>query len=114
MSKEMEAVDKVFKALADPSRRKVLDLLYANNGQPLSALCEQLNMQRQSATQHIDILINAILVTVVWKGREKLHFINPVPIYEVYERWVRKFEQNRLRFLHDLKTQLEGENDGKA
>lgn len=113
MSKETEGTDKVFKALADPSRRKVLDLLYANNGQSLSTLCEQLNMQRQSATQHIDILINAILVSVVWRGREKLHFINPVPIYEVYERWVKKFEQNRLRFLHDLKVQLEGENNGK-
>jgi DNA-binding transcriptional ArsR family regulator len=114
MSKEREGADKVFKALGDPSRRKVLDLLYANNGQPLSALCEQLDMQRQSATQHIDILIHANLVTVVWKGREKLHFINPVPIHEVYERWVRKFEQNRLGFLHDLKVQLEGENNGKT
>ncbi|MBM9578102.1 helix-turn-helix transcriptional regulator [Leptospira sp. 201903070] len=114
MSKEMKATDKVFKALADPTRRKVLDLLYANNGQSLSALCEQLDMQRQSVTQHIDVLIDAVLVTIVWKGREKLHFINPVPIYEVYERWVRKFEQNRLRFLHDLKAQLEGENHGKT
>ncbi|WP_411823929.1 ArsR/SmtB family transcription factor [Leptospira sp. 'Mane'] len=114
MPKEMQGADKVFKALADPSRRKVLDLLHANNGQSLSSLCEHLDMQRQSVTQHIDILIDAILVTVVWKGREKLHFINPVPIYEVYERWVRKFEQNRLRFLHDLKEQLEGEDNGKT
>ncbi|TGL44445.1 ArsR/SmtB family transcription factor [Leptospira perdikensis] len=113
MPKETEGVDQVFKAMADPSRRKVLDLLYANNGQTLSSLCEDLDMQRQSATQHIEILIKANLVSVVWKGREKLHFINPVPIHEVYERWVRKFEQNRLGFLHDLKVQLEGENDGK-
>lgn len=112
MPKEMEETDQVFKAMADPNRRKVLDLLYANNGQTLTALCEQLDMQRQSATQHIEILINANLVTVVWKGREKLHFLNPVPIYEVYERWVRKFEENRLGFLHDLKTQLEGDNHG--
>lgn len=112
MPKEMEETDQVFKAMADPNRRKVLDLLYANNGQTLSSLCEQLDMQRQSATQHIEILIKANLVTVVWKGREKLHFINPVPIYEVYARWVRKFEENRLGFLHDLKTQLEGENHG--
>lgn len=98
MPKEMEETDQVFKAMADPNRRKVLDLLYANNGQTLTALCEQLDMQRQSATQHIEILINANLVTVVWKGREKLHFLNPVPIYEVYERWVRKFEENRLGF----------------
>lgn len=113
MSKEIEGADLVFKALADPSRRKVLDLLYLENGQTLSALCEQLDMQRQSATQHIDILIKANLVTVVWRGREKLHFINPVPIHEVYERWVRKFETNRLGFLYDLKVQLEGENDRK-
>ncbi|EKJ87228.1 ArsR/SmtB family transcription factor [Leptospira meyeri] len=112
MPKEVEGVDQVFKAMADPNRRKVLDLLYANNGQTLSSLCEQLDMQRQSATQHIEILIKANLVTVVWKGREKLHFINPVPIYEVYARWVRKFEENRLGFLHDLKTQLEGEDHG--
>ena len=107
----MQDADKVFKALGDPSRRKVLDLLCANNGQSLGTLCEHLDMKRQSATQHIDILIDANLVTAVWKGREKLHFINPVPIHEVYERWVRKFEQGRLSLLHDLKTQLEGEKD---
>ena len=107
----MQDADKVFKALGDPSRRKVLDLLCANNGQSLGTLCEHLDMKRQSATQHIDILIDAHLVTAVWKGREKLHFINPVPIHEVYERWVRKFEQGRLSLLHDLKTQLEGEKD---
>lgn len=106
----MEEADQVFKAMADPNRRKVLDLLYAQNGQTLSSLCEQLDMQRQSATQHIEILIKANLVSVVWKGREKLHFINPVPIYEVYARWVRKFEENRLGFLYDLKIQLEGED----
>lgn len=107
----MEDADKVFKALGDPNRRKVLDLLCADNGQSLGTLCLHLDMKRQSATQHIDILIDANLVTVVWKGREKLHFINPVPIHEVYERWVRKFEQGRLSFLHDLKTQLEGKSD---
>ena len=107
----MQDADKVFKALGDPSRRKVLDLLCANNGQSLGTLCEHLDMKRQSATQHIDILIDANLVTAVWKGREKLHFINPVPIHEVYERWVRKFEQGRLSLLHDLKTQLEGKNN---
>src|SRR4051812_33030370 len=110
----METADgkrgRVFKALADASRRKVLDLLAASNGQTLSALCEHLDMTRQSATQHIDILIEANLVTTVWRGREKLHFINPVPIHEVYERWVRKFEVQRLKLLHDLKTQLEGDD----
>jgi DNA-binding transcriptional ArsR family regulator len=112
MPKEGKGTDLVFKAMADPNRRKVLDLLFSKNGQTLGQLCEELEMQRQSATQHIEILINANLITVIWKGREKLHFINPVPIYEVYERWVRKFEENRLGFLHDLKKQLEGENHG--
>jgi len=110
----LDHTDKVFKALADPSRRKVLDLLAADNGQTLGALCEHLDMKRQSATQHIDILIDANLVTAVRKGREKLHFINPVPIHEVYERWVRKFERQRLGLLHDLKTQLEGHDDDNA
>ena len=110
----LDRTDKVFKALADPSRRKVLDLLAANNGQTLGALCARLDMKRQSATQHIDILVDAKLVTAVWKGREKLHFINPVPIHEVYERWVRKFERQRLGLLHDLKTQLEGDDDDKT
>jgi len=110
----MDDADKVFKALADPSRRKVLDLLAANNGQTLGALCEHLDMKRQSATQHIGVLVDANLVTTVWRGREKLHFINPVPIHAAYERWVRKFEVKRLKLLHDLKTQLEGDDDDKT
>ncbi len=101
--------DKVFKALADPTRRKLLDLLCERNGQTLGALCEHLDMARQSATQHIGILEAASLVSTVWRGREKLHFINPVPLHEVYERWVRKFEHQRLSLLHDLKKELEGE-----
>jgi DNA-binding transcriptional ArsR family regulator len=110
----MKLADKVFKALADPTRRKVLDLLVANNGQTLGSLCEQLDMKRQSATQHIDILVDANLVTAVRQGREKLHFINPVPIHEVYERWFKKFEQHRLGLLHDLKTQLESDGNDKT
>ena len=101
--------DKVFKALADPTRRKLLDLLVENNGQTLGQLCEHLDMTRQSATQHIGLLEAANLVSIVWCGREKLHFVNPVPLHEVYERWVRKFERQRLSLLHDLKKQLEGE-----
>lgn len=107
----MHDPDKVFKALADPSRRKLLDALCAENGQTLGALCEHLDMARQSVTQHLEILESANLVSTVKRGREKLHFINPVPIHEVYERWVRKFEPQRLSLLHDLKAQLEGEND---
>jgi DNA-binding transcriptional ArsR family regulator len=101
--------DKVFKALADPTRRKLLDLLCQHDGQTLGQLCEHLDMARQSATQHIGLLEAANLVSTVWRGREKLHFINPVPLHEVYERWVRKFERQRLSLLHDLKTQLEGD-----
>lgn len=99
--------DEVFKALGDPTRRKLLDLLYEKNGQTLGQLCENLDMARQSATQHLGILEAANLVTTVKRGREKLHFINPVPLHEVYERWVRKFERQRLALLHDLKTELE-------
>jgi DNA-binding transcriptional ArsR family regulator len=102
-------IDKVFKALGDPTRVKVLDLLHERNGQTLGELCEHLAMSRQSATQHIGVLEAANLVVAVWRGREKLHFINPMPLHEVYERWVRKFERQRLSLLHDLKKQLEGE-----
>ncbi|HTI87748.1 MAG TPA: metalloregulator ArsR/SmtB family transcription factor [Alphaproteobacteria bacterium] len=101
--------DKVFKALGDATRRKLLDLLYEKNGQTLGELCGHLDMARQSATQHLGILEEANLVTTLRRGREKLHFINPVPLHEVYERWVRKFERERLSLLHDLKTELEGE-----
>ncbi|MCW5641725.1 MAG: helix-turn-helix transcriptional regulator [Rhodoferax sp.] len=101
--------DKIFKALGDPTRRRVLDLLYEQNGQTLGELCQHLDMARQSATQHIGILEEANLVSTVWRGREKLHFINPVPLHEVYERWVRKFERERLSLLHNLKKKLEGE-----
>lgn len=101
--------DKVFKALADPTRRKLLDLLSEKNGQTLGQLCENLSMTRQSATQHLELLEAASLVSTVRRGREKLHFINPVPIHEVYERWVRKFETQRLSLLHDLKQELEGD-----
>ena len=101
--------DDIFKALSDPTRRTLLDLLFEKNGQSLGELCANLDMARQSATQHLGILEAANLVTSVRRGREKLHFINPVPIHEVYERWVRKFEVQRLSLLHDLKKELEGE-----
>ena len=101
--------DKVFKALADPSRRRLLDLLCEKNGQTLGGLCEHLDMARQSASQHLDILVAANLVSAKRHGREKLHFINPVPIHDVYERWVRKFERGGLSALRDLKTQVEGD-----
>ena len=101
--------DKVFKALADPSRRTLLDSLYGHNGQTLGQLCAALDMTRQSVTQHLGLLEDANLISTTRKGREKLHFINPIPLYEVYERWIRKFEEGRLSLLHDLKTQLESD-----
>ncbi|HAE02462.1 MAG TPA: transcriptional regulator [Rhodospirillaceae bacterium] len=103
--------DKVFKALADPTRRLLLDMLCENNGQTLGQLCQRLDMTRQSATQHLGILEDANLVSSQRRGREKHHFINPVPLYEVYERWIRKFEHQRLSLLHDLKTELEGKKE---
>jgi DNA-binding transcriptional ArsR family regulator len=101
--------DKVFKALGDPTRRRLLDALCEKNGQTLNELIGPLDMARQSATQHLGLLEEANLVTTVRRGREKLHFINPVPLHEVYERWVRKFEEQRLTLLHALKQHLEGE-----
>lgn len=99
--------DKVFKALADPSRRKLLDRLCEKNGQTLGQLCDSMGMTRQSVTQHLGLLEAANLVSAVRRGRERLHFINPVPLHEVYERWVRKFEESRMSLLYDLKQELE-------
>ncbi len=107
----MPDADKVFKALADPSRRKLLDLLRANNGQTLGELCEHLAMTRQAVTQHLALLEAANLVATSWRGREKLHYLNPVPLYEICERWIRKFERQSLRALRDLKRRLEGDDD---
>lgn len=97
----------MFKALADPSRRKLLDRLHAKNGQTLSELCQGLEMARQSVTQHLGLLEDANLISVQRQGREKLHYFNPVPIHDMYERWIRKFEVERLAALHSFKTKLE-------
>ncbi len=110
----MPDIDKVFKALADPTRRRLLDLLHAENGQTLMALCKHMDMTRQAVTQHLQQLEEANLVAVVWRGREKLHYLNPVPLHEMYERWIDKFERNRLTALRDLKRRLENDDDGKA
>src|SRR5215472_17411977 len=104
-------VDKVFKALADPSRRKLLDQLHENNGQTLTELCEHLDMTRQAVTKHLALLEAANLVATVWRGREKLHYLNPVPISEIYERWIGKYERHRLQALSDLKKGLEDKKD---
>lgn len=107
----MAAIDLVFKALADPTRRKLIDRLHAASGQTLSALCKHLAMTRQAVTQHLAVLEAANLVSVQWQGREKLHYFNPVPIHDLHHRWIRKFEQPRLDALHTLKTTLEGTSD---
>jgi len=107
---ERHDTDLLFKALADPSRRKLLDLLYANDGRTLNELCEHLEMTRQGVTQHLDLLEAASLVATVRRGREKLHFLNPVPLQEIYERWIAKFERPRLKALSNLKKQLEKAN----
>ena len=104
-------IDRVFKALADPTRRRLLDLLYRENGQTLVALSEHMDMTRQAVTQHLQLLEDANLVTIVRRGREKLHYLNPVPLYEIYARWIEKFERGRLKALRDLKRRLEGEDD---
>jgi DNA-binding transcriptional ArsR family regulator len=104
--------DSVFKALADASRRELLDRLRADNGQTLGQLCANLAMTRQAVTKHLAVLEEANLVVVLWRGREKLHYLNPVPIHEIAERWIGKFERGRLRLLAELKEKLEGETDG--
>jgi DNA-binding transcriptional ArsR family regulator len=100
-------MDAVFKALADKSRRKLLDRLHKSNGQALGELCEHLDMTRQAVTKHLGLLEKANLVTIVWRGREKLHYLNPVPLHEIYERWIHKYERHCLQMLSDLKKGLE-------
>jgi DNA-binding transcriptional ArsR family regulator len=102
--------DAVFRALADSSRRQLLDRLHAKNGQTLGELCERLAMTRQAVTKHLAILEAANLVSSRREGRNKLHFINPVPINEIAERWIGKFDQPRLAALADLKRNLEGDD----
>ena len=106
-------VDRVFKALADPSRRELLDRLHARAGQTLTELREGLSMTRQAVSQHLQQLEEANLVAVQWEGRAKRHYFNPVPIHEISERWIRKFERARLAALRALKRTLEGESRGE-
>jgi DNA-binding transcriptional ArsR family regulator len=107
---ERNDTDVLFKALADPGRRKLLDLLHAHDGRTLNELCEHLDMTRQGVTQHLGLLEKANLVATIRRGREKLHFINPVPLQEIHERWSAKFEKPRLKALSNLKKRLEKEN----
>jgi DNA-binding transcriptional ArsR family regulator len=105
-------LDKVFKALADASRRQLLDRLRADNGQTLGQLCKHVDMSRQAVTKHLKLLEEAGLVVTIWRGREKFHYLNPVPIHQIADRWIDKYERGRLRVLAELKQNLEGETDG--
>jgi DNA-binding transcriptional ArsR family regulator len=106
----MDDEDGVFRALADASRRRLLDRLHASNGQTLGDLCKDMAMSRQAVTKHLAILEEADLVATQWRGREKLHFINPVPINRIAERWISKFEAPRLAALSAIKRNLEGDD----
>ena len=103
----MFADDQVFKALADRTRRRLLDRLHERDGQTLGELCDHVDMRRQSLTQHLDILESANLVSTVRRGRDKLHYLNPVPLHEIQERWIDKFDRARLRALSDVKRRAE-------
>jgi DNA-binding transcriptional ArsR family regulator len=105
-------MDKVFKALADPTRRRLLDTLRAQSGQTLGALCANLDMTRQGVTQHLMRLEDANLVATIRRGREKLHYLNPVPIHEIHERWIEKYERQHLDALRDVKRRAEGDRHG--
>src|SRR6188472_1193180 len=100
-------IDDAFKALADPSRRFLLDSLYERNGQTLRELCSRLDMARQSVSKHLDVLEAANLVTTVRRGREKLHYLNAAPINDVAERWITHYDRQRVEALADLKRALE-------
>jgi DNA-binding transcriptional ArsR family regulator len=99
--------DVVFKALADPSRRRLLDVLHEHSGLTLGELCEGLDMRRQSVSQHVELLEAANLVTSVRDGRRKLHYLNPVPIHQIQRRWIWKFEEPRLATLETIKRRAE-------
>ena len=103
----MAADDALFKALADPTRRALLDRLRVRNGQTLGELCLGLGMARQSASQHLEVLEGANLISVTWRGREKLHYLNPVPIWDMQQRWIGRFEPPRLRAVNAIKRQAE-------
>lgn len=104
--------DLIFKALADASRRELLDRLHVKSGLTLTELCEAHDMSRQAVTKHLALLEAANLVVAVKKGREKLHYLNPLPINDIYVRWVGKFEQGRLQALHNLKQALKEKDHG--
>jgi DNA-binding transcriptional ArsR family regulator len=103
-------MDLVFKALADPSRGQMLDRLYEDNGLTLNELCEHFDMTRQAVAKHLDLLENARLVVIVWHGREKRHYLNPMPIQQIHENWIAKYERHSLQTLSQLKREIEAKN----
>ncbi len=106
-SRTDSAADRLFKALADPGRRRLLDRMRVKGGRTLNELCEGMPISRQAVTKHLGILEGANLVVVHWQGRERRHYLNPVPIHEIAKRWIRPFEESCLDALHDLKSKLE-------
>src|SRR5512142_1288443 len=107
MATRRDDADLLFKALADPSRRKLLDLPHAHDGRTLNDLCEHLDTTRQGVTQHLDLLEAAHLGATVRRGREKQRFLKPVPLQAMYERWIAKCEEPRRKARGDLKRRLE-------
>ncbi len=104
-------LDNIFKALADSSRRAILDSLYEQDGQTLNELCDIVSFSRQGLSKHLKILEEAGLVVTEWQGREKLHYLNPIPLQEISDRWVRKYARQRARSVITLKKALENKND---
>ena len=100
-------MDAIFKALADANRRKLLDELHTNNGQTLSDLCRHLDMSRQAVTKHLGLLQRANLIVHIWRGREKLHYLNPAPLKQITERWIDKYQRRILLALRELEQGLE-------
>lgn len=103
----------VFKALADEKRRNLLDRLFEDNGQSLNQLCSGMKISRQAVTKHLKILETANLLSVTWQGREKIHYLNPVPLAEIVRRWVGRFEDVRLEMLVDLKKESESKEENR-
>jgi DNA-binding transcriptional ArsR family regulator len=106
-------MDEIFKALADSSRRRLLDQLHTSNGQTLGALCQHLDMSRQAVTKHLGLLERANLVVVLWHGREKLHYLNPAPLNQITERWIDKHQRRIPLALNELERALEKTEAGK-
>jgi len=100
-------MDEVFKALADAGRRELMDRLHQENGQTLSQLCADSDISRQAVSKHLAILEDAKLIVTIWQGRQKFHYLNPVPLHEIQEHWIAKYERNQMRALYQLKKAME-------